>query len=99
MAGRLFRDYYGLDVPAEDILLSPFLTNFSFQDTLQIVGRKALHIVNTLLDHGHADPSFRQSRQSRKTALHQCAEHCLTDIAKALLKGRANPNLRSLPSE
>lgn len=97
MAGRLFRDFYGFDVPSEQSLLSLDLHDISFQDTLGMVRAKGERVARSLLHQGLADPNHKQSRQSKKTALHQCAEHGLGGIAQILLDARANPNLKSNP--
>lgn len=57
-----------------------------------------MRVVRSLLA-GGADPSYQQSRQSRKAALHHCAEHGLTELAETLLAAGADPNAASLPSQ
>lgn len=41
MAGRLFRNYYGFDVPSEEALTHPDFVAMSFEDTVRIVQGKA----------------------------------------------------------
>lgn len=94
----MFRDYYGFTIGTEAQLTSPSFSSLSFEDTVRMVQNKALRVVKSLLQ-GHADPSVPQSRQSRKTPLHQCAEHGLTSLAEVLLEHRADPNARSMPLE
>ncbi|CAK9044593.1 unnamed protein product [Durusdinium trenchii] len=98
MAGRLFRDYYGFDIVSEAALLDPNFYSLSFEDTVRMVMGKARQVVRHLLG-AKADPSFAQSKQSGKTALHHCAEHGLTELAQELLSARADPNRKSKPMQ
>mmetsp|Transcript_4749 Transcript_4749/g.10118 ORF Transcript_4749/g.10118 Transcript_4749/m.10118 type:complete len:606 (-) Transcript_4749:1673-3490(-) len=87
--GRMFRDYYGLEIPPESELIQR--NSFSFQDLNAMAVKKAARVASSLLQAG-AIASYRAMPGGGKTPLMHCAALDLTEIAALLLQSGADPD-------